>query len=405
MQNAETVEALQEANRRLASLAQELTQANFQMEQQAQELAERRRLVEALLEAVPAGILYVDREMVLREANKAYEGIARRVNPDLPPGPITGQPLRDLFPGTGDYAEVYLRQAVATGQQYQTIAQPFHLPDGERQFWDVVRAPVFGEEGAIIGALSLVFDATQRVQLEERIRARTEELEAANLELAAFNAAVSHDLRNPINAIMGYSKIILRERDKLLPHSQDGLERIHRASKRMTELIEDLLRLSSSSDREIFLEPIDVSAMAEGIVEGLRQADPEREVEVQIERGLSLVGDQGLWQIVLTNLLSNAWKYSGKAQAARVEVGRLQRDDQEVLFVRDNGVGFDMAQANRLFQPFSRLTSSKEFKGTGIGLVTVKRIIDRHGGRIWAESSLGEGATFLIALPPARAST
>jgi signal transduction histidine kinase len=242
--------------------------------------------------------------------------------------------------------------------------------------------------------------------LDQRVRARTAELEAANVELAAFNAAVSHDLRNPINAIMGFSKVILeQDSDQLTPRSQGWLQRIHGASERMTELIEDLMRLSSASDRMLTLAPVDLSSLADGILDGLRQAEPERTVEVHVERGLALVGDAGLWQIALANLLSNAWKYSAQTHGARIEMGRTIQGQDDAFFVRDNGIGFDMAQADRLFLPFNRLASANGFKGTGIGLVTVKRIVERHGGRIWAESSPGAGATFWIAMPNAVAAT
>lgn len=236
--------------------------------------------------------------------------------------------------------------------------------------------------------------------LDGRIRARTLALEAANMDLAAFNAAVSHDLRNPINAIMGFSTLIAQcDGAQLSPKSLDWLERIRGASERMAALIEDLLWLSAASDRELTPVRVDFSALAEAAIAGLRQAEPGRELEVLVEPGLELLGDAGLWQIVVTNLLGNAWKYSARTPGARIEVGRADVEAGQAFYVRDNGVGFAMTQADRLFQPFSRLSSGKDFQGTGIGLVTVKRIVDRHGGRIWAESSPGCGATFFVALP------
>lgn len=238
--------------------------------------------------------------------------------------------------------------------------------------------------------------------LDQRIRARTAELEAANLELGAFNSAVSHDLRNPLNAILGFSEFLLMSNgEQLSPQVKQGLETIARSSGRMRHLIEDLMRLSSVAYGELKHESVDLSALAGGILDEFRHADPERSVQVQVEPGLVVTGDPGLLQIALTNLLSNAWKYSSQEQESRIEVGRKTVDGEAVLFVRDNGIGFDMAQADRLFRSFARLNSSKEFQGTGIGLVTVRRIIERHGGRIWAESQPGMGATFFWTCPNA----
>ena len=239
-------------------------------------------------------------------------------------------------------------------------------------------------------------------ELDQRIRARTAELEAANLELAAFNSAVSHDLRNPLNAILGYSELLLmRDGEHLAPEVKQGLSTIARSSGKMRHLIDDLLRLSSVAYGELKLEPVDLSRLAAGIVEELRGAEPERSVTFQVESGLVVTGDPGLLHIALTNLLSNAWKYSSHERESRIEVGSTTVDQSTVLFIRDNGIGFEMAQADRLFRSFARLSSGKEFQGTGIGLVTVRRIIERHGGRIWAESQPGKGATFFWTCPGA----
>lgn len=238
--------------------------------------------------------------------------------------------------------------------------------------------------------------------LDQRIKARTSELEAANLELAAFNAAVSHDLRNPLNAVLGYSELILMtDGETLSPQVKQGLETIARSSERMRQIIDDLMRLSSVTSGELTEEPVDLSALATAILHELQQATPDRAVTVEVASGMRLIGDPGLVTIALTNLLSNAWKYSSQTPEACIEVGGQTIAGEPVFFVRDNGIGFDMAQADRLFEAFARLSSGRAFQGTGIGLVTVRRIIERHGGRIWAESQPGKGATFYWTWPGA----
>lgn len=239
-------------------------------------------------------------------------------------------------------------------------------------------------------------------ELDQRIRERTAELEAANLELGAFNSAVSHDLRNPLNSILGFSELLLmRDDEHLSPDMKRGLETIARSSDRMRHLIDDLMRLSSVAHGELTLEPVNLSALAEAILDDFQGSDPGRSVQVHVEPGVVVTGDPGLLHIALTNLLSNAWKYTSQERMPRIEVGRTTVDREPVLFVRDNGIGFNMAQADRLFHSFARLNSGKEFQGTGIGLVTVSRIVERHGGRIWADSQPGNGATFFWTWPGA----
>ena len=235
--------------------------------------------------------------------------------------------------------------------------------------------------------------------LDQRIRARTVELEAANVDLAAFNAAVSHDLRNPINAIMGFATLIAqREQASLSPKSVEWLERIRGASQRMAALIEDLLRLSAASDGALTPTRVDLSAVADAVFEGLRQAEPGREVEIQVEQGLELVGDAGLWQIVLANLLGNAWKYTARTFGARIDVGRADRSGTRVLRARQrrgirHGTGRPAVPAILPAVVGPGIQGNGHWPGDG----------QAHRrpawGRIWAESSPGRGASFFVALP------
>jgi PAS domain S-box-containing protein len=236
-------------------------------------------------------------------------------------------------------------------------------------------------------------------QLEQRVIERTAQLEAANLELEAFSYSVSHDLRAPLRSIDGFSQALLEEYAQHLDvMGQDYLTRVCKATKRMGELIEDLLYLSRVTRSEICCEPTNLSAIAMTIAEELQATNRERQVEFVIEPELVANADKKLMRIVLENLIGNAWKYTSKLLRTTIEFGRVESQDSRAYFVRDNGAGFDMAYANKLFGAFQRLHSATEFEGTGIGLATVQRIIHRHGGRIWAQGDVGQGAVFYFTL-------
>ena len=248
-------------------------------------------------------------------------------------------------------------------------------------------------------------DRQIRDQLEEldrlaRVRHQwAEELERANKELEAFSYAVSHDLRAPLRAISGFSEALLNDQgDRLDDRGRSHLERVRSATDRMSGLIEDLLDLSRISGVTLERQRVNIASIAQEVVAELRRRDPERRVTLEIEEELIAEADRRLLTIALENLLGNAWKFTARRAEAHIAVGRLLQADELVCFVRDDGSGFDPARIDRLFQPFQRLHSQTEFEGTGIGLATVKRIISRHGGRIWAEAVRGEGATFYFTL-------
>jgi PAS domain S-box-containing protein len=237
-------------------------------------------------------------------------------------------------------------------------------------------------------------------ELEKRVADRTAELEIANRELEAFNYSVSHDLHTPLMILEGFSReLVTRYADRLDEKGCYYLERIQSAGKRMEGLIDAILRLSTLSRSTILRERVDLSTMVFLLAADFRQREPERMVEIIIEPDLFVDGDKRLIKIALENLVSNAWKYTSKNESAVIEFGCLDRKDERVYFVRDNGVGFSMQHADSLFIPFERLHSEEEFPGHGIGLATVKRIIKGHGGRIWGESAVGKGATFYFTLP------
>jgi two-component system, NtrC family, sensor kinase len=226
-----------------------------------------------------------------------------------------------------------------------------------------------------------------------------EKLERKNKELEAFSYSVSHDLRAPLRSIDGFSRALLEEyADKLDTTGQHYLDRVCAAAQRMTELIDDLLQLSRVGRADLECNPVDLSALAATIAMDLQRSAPETHIRILITDGLVAEVDRGLMQIVLENLIGNAWKFTAAKSDGVIQFGASERDGVPTYFVRDNGAGFDMAYAGRLFTPFQRLHSNAEFPGTGIGLATVHRIIERHGGRVWAEGAVGQGATFFWTL-------
>jgi signal transduction histidine kinase len=235
------------------------------------------------------------------------------------------------------------------------------------------------------------------VELERRVAERTAQLELANKELESFSYSVSHDLRAPLRAIDGFSQALLEDYGEAFDDRAKGyLDRVRRAAQRMADLIDALLKLAKVARAPLVLRHVDVSAVAAGIVEELQASEPGRTVEVAVEPGLQAVADPNLVGAVLQNLIGNAWKFTRRAEAPRIEIGRNAAGE---FFVRDNGAGFDMTYQNKLFGAFQRLHSTDEYEGTGIGLATVARIIHRHGCSIRAEGAVGAGATLYFTLP------
>jgi light-regulated signal transduction histidine kinase (bacteriophytochrome) len=234
-----------------------------------------------------------------------------------------------------------------------------------------------------------------------RLRERTAQLEAANKEMEAFSYSVSHDLRAPLQVIGGFSQVLLEDyQDRLDEDGKRYLSRIHSGTQRMGNLIDDLLKLSRTSRSELMLSDCDLSSLCSRVAGDLADLKAERSVELFIQPGMLVQADRHLMQVVLENLLGNAWKFTSKREDPRIEVGETVSPQGERVFsVRDNGAGFDMAHAYKLFNAFQRLHAPTEFEGTGIGLAIVQRIIHRHGGRIWAEAEPGEGATFFFTIP------
>jgi light-regulated signal transduction histidine kinase (bacteriophytochrome) len=232
-------------------------------------------------------------------------------------------------------------------------------------------------------------------ELERRVAQRTEQLEAMNRELESFAYAVSHDLRAPLRSMSGFSQLLQdNPSDALDEKSRHYLKRINDASRRMSALIEDLLSLSRISRSELSPRTVDLSQLVNDVATTIRERYPQHQVDLHVETGMLVQADPRLLRIAIENLLDNAWKYTRYAEQPQVRVGSQTSDDGQTYYVRDNGIGFDMAYSSKLFGPFQRLHADPDYPGTGIGLVTVQRILARHGGRIWVHAEPNRGATF-----------
>jgi signal transduction histidine kinase len=297
--------------------------------------------------------------------------------------------------GGGVMAAIFLargvsRRASALASNADRLARglaPEPLPMGE------------DEIGLVDARLRAAARLLRRRDVE--LRERTAQLEGANRELEAFSYSVSHDLRAPLRAIDGFSEALEIDcAGELSESARDSLRRVRGAAERMSTLIDELLNLSRLGRLELKRTPVDLGESAAAITSDLAKRCPQRSVDVQVAPGLVADADPELVQIALQNLLDNAWKYTSKTDGARIEIGASPNGAIKVFHVRDNGAGFDMAHAARMFGAFQRLHHARDFEGTGIGLAIVQRIIARHGGRIWAEGSVGAGATFYFTLEP-----
>jgi len=313
----------------------------------------------------------------------------------------TGRPLTSLMPERfRDAHQAGLERYLATGEARvigKTVELAGRRKDGTEFPLELSLAS--WTQGAEVAFTAIIRDITGRKQGEEQLRRYAAQLEAANQELEAFSYSVSHDLRAPLRSLDGFSQALLEDYgDRLDDTGRDFLQRVRAGSQRMARLIDDLLSLSSVTRSELQMDEVNLSVLAAAAVVDLQKSDPERHVTFAIAPDLVARADVGLMRIVLQNLLGNAWKFTGKRPGAHVEFGVTAHDGRRAYFVRDDGAGFDMAYADKLFGAFQRLHGTTEFPGSGIGLATVQRIIRRHGGQVWAEGAPDRGATFYFTL-------
>ena len=379
------------------------------------QLRRSERMYRELVQGVNGIILRMDRdgrvifanEYALKFFGYAEEELVGRgvVGTIVPETETTG---RDLLAMVADIWENPGRYALNVNENI--------LRSGERVWISWSNRPVFDEGGVLKEILAVGTDITPlkrseeeirrlNAELEDRVRERTAQLEASNRELEAFCYSVSHDLRAPLRHINSFGAIIMEDYgERLDGEAKESLLRICAASERMGELIDDLLELSRVSRTEMNCERVDISALAREIADEFRDAERDRAAEFVIAEGMGAWGDRRLLRLVLENLVGNAWKYTSREEKAFIEIGLGENGGgRQVYFVRDNGVGFDMKYADKLYGAFQRLHSPAEFEGSGIGLATVQRIVHRHGGDVWAEGETGKGATFFFSLPLAGA--
>ena len=365
--------------------------------QAREQLLEAHRQTTAILEGISDGFNVFDREWRYKYVNAAAARMVHKSREEL-----LGKNVWELWPYLADspFGAAY-RRAAAENVPVQVEA---FYPEPLNAWFEVRCYP--SPEG-----LSLFFnDVTKHKQaeeevrrlhaeLEQRVRDRTAQFEAANKELETFAYSVSHDLRAPLRGIDGWSLALVEDFGAQLDEEAlHYLGRVRSEAQRMGQLIDDLLRLSRVTRAPLDRDCVDLTAVARSIADNLREMHAGRQIEFTVQPGLTACGDARLLEVALTNLLSNAAKFTGKQAEARIEVGRTEPEGQPAFYVRDNGAGFDMAYARSLFGPFQRLHRSSEFPGTGIGLATVQRIIHRHGGRVWAEAQVDRGATFYFTL-------
>jgi PAS domain S-box-containing protein len=326
--------------------------------------------------------------------------------------------LQDItHPGDLD-ADLANMQRLSSGEtdSYSTEKRDVRK-DGGVVWVEANRAVVRDPDGHPVLVVGAVRDITAQreaeaevgrlnTDLEARVERRTADLALANKNLEAFSYSVSHDLRAPLRALSGYSEALLEDYSDHLDETGRGYaERIQAASERMARLIDDLLQLARVSRSQMHIRPVDLSAEVAAVVKEFQSADPGRQIGVSIQGGVQASADRGLIRTVLQNLIENAWKFTSREESPTIEFGSMPADGAEIgCFMRDNGAGFDPAHAAKLFEPFERLHTDADFAGTGIGLASVQRIIERHGGRIWAESEVGGGATFYFTLDATHAS-
>ncbi len=286
----------------------------------------------------------------------------------------------------------------------------FLRKDGQRIYTSMATAPVFDAAGKYAGAVAGVMDITERIKAEKELRdhqnlleavvqERTKSLEISNKELEAFSYSVAHDLRTPLRSITSFSQILYNDEfDRLSDESKDNLNRIIRAGKDMSQLIDELLELSRISRVDIRYTNVDITELSKNIINQLSSQSPERKSKIVISENLTVTADKTLIQIMLQNLIQNAWKFTQNNEESVIEIGQTNTGNQPCFYVRDNGIGFDMQYKHKLFEPFQRLHGS-DYSGNGIGLATVKRILNRHGGTVWAEATNSGGATFYFTVP------
>lgn len=407
----------------------------FQKDAALKALQENEKNFRLLFDTSPDGIVIIGTDGRITNANIAQ---ARMYRYNSPSDLIGVHATQLIVPSSRDYAAQIMQRRL-NGENIPVVEYELVRKDGTTFYGETMATVMWNPDGKISGYICTTRDTTERrreeekirllnAKLEQKVNERTsdlhssqlallnivedlntsnksvsvinESLDATNKELAAFSYSVSHDLRAPLRSIDGFSQALLEDyQNKLDDTGRNYLNKVRSAAQQMGLLIDDMLKLSRITHAEFYHESIDLSKIVLSIAETLQKNNPDKDVKITIQQGIVVKGDLNAMRIALTNLLDNAWKFTGKTENARIEFGMLLKDGKPVMFIRDNGAGFDMSYVDKLFGAFQRLHTKDEFTGTGIGLATVKRIITRHGGQVWAEGEVGKGATFFFTLP------
>lgn len=353
------------------------------------------RFLDAIIEHIPDMVFVKDADrLAFTRFNLAGEQLL-----GVPRSALIGKTDFDLFPAEeAAFFQAKDRETLAARKLVEIAEEPIQTKNGMR-WLHTKKVPILDEDGTPLYLLGISHDITARKVADEQLRAAKDQADVASAELEAFSYSVAHDLRAPLRGIDGFSQALLDDYgDRLDEVGRGYLIRVRRLAQRMAELIDDLLALSRVTRADLVFQSVDLTALTQAAVSRLQRLEPERSVEVLVAQGLVVQADARLLSIALDNLLGNAWKFTSKVAAARIELGSEVTETGVRYFVRDNGAGFDNQYAHKLFGVFQRLHTEAEFPGTGIGLATVARIIHRHRGRVWASGVLGNGATFYFTL-------
>ena len=389
-----TILLLANLTKRSQAVAQHATLDAERARNASREADEQRLQLAAIVESSADAIVGCGLDGVIRSWNKGAERVFGHAADD-----VIGASIRILLPPGALADEPALIGRLARGEPAASFEAVRRRKDGSDFEASVTLSPIRDSRGELVGASMAARDISERKRAEDEIQRAREAAEAANRELEAFSTSVAHDLRAPLRAIDGFSRILVEDYgDVLDATARRHLERVRSAAEQMGRLIDGLLALGRVTQGSARREWVDLSLLARQTAEQLRESQPEREVEFVIGDGFREKGDSALIGAALENLMSNAWKFTRGRPDARIEFGSARENGQTIYFVRDNGAGFDMAFSSKLFGVFQRLHADGDFEGTGVGLATVQRIIHRHGGRIWAEGKVGDGACFRFTL-------
>jgi PAS domain S-box-containing protein len=365
-----------------------------------QEIEKERDLLNIIMENSNTNLAYLDKDFNFINANSFFVqscGISK--------DKLIDNNFFDFFPSNENKA--IFKKVIRNRKKVEFEAKHFKFQkDKDAKYWNWSLIPISNKKGTIKGLVLSLQDVTDIKKNEQYVKnlndalmRKTTDLALSNQELEAFTYSASHDLQAPLRSISGFSEILLEDYlDSLDEEGKDYLKRIEKATDMMSQLINDLLKLSQVSRTDINRQEVDIDKLAYNSLNTLRTKDPLRSVKVEIQSNLKTEGDKNLLQIAIDNLIRNAWKFTKNKKHAKIEIGKTEKNGKQTYYIRDNGIGFDEKFKKKLFIPFQRFHDEKEYPGSGIGLPLVARIIHRHNGEIWAESSPKKETTFYFTL-------